>query len=104
MAIVKHKVLSEYGTDAILKPFIQDMKKLVSHYGYAFLIMIGWFGTSFEFGWWPCYSHGIIQKKGAAESKFLPCAPAQGVAKVIFFFFFFYCVLSSTQKLPDLKV
>lgn len=30
VALVKHKVLQKYGMDSILKPFVHDMKKLVS--------------------------------------------------------------------------
>lgn len=30
VALCKHKVLTKYGIDKILKPFIADMKKLVS--------------------------------------------------------------------------
>ena len=30
VAIVKHKHLSMYGMDAMLRPFVDDMKKLVS--------------------------------------------------------------------------
>jgi hypothetical protein len=30
LALVKHKLLVKYGIDRVLKPFIEDVKKLVS--------------------------------------------------------------------------
>lgn len=29
VAIVKHKILTRYGMDAVLLPFVEDLKKLV---------------------------------------------------------------------------
>lgn len=42
VAIAKYKHVSQYGMDAILKPFVKDLKKLVSStvhaYMYAFCL------------------------------------------------------------------
>lgn len=44
VAIVKHKYLSVYGMDAVLRPFVDDMKKLVSITlnGKRMYILYGW--------------------------------------------------------------
>ena len=40
VTIVKTTLISQYGIDAVLKPFIEDLKKLVSEY-VSQLIAIG---------------------------------------------------------------
>ena len=32
VAIVKHKILNNYGMDAVIRPFVDDVKKLVSYH------------------------------------------------------------------------
>ena len=43
LALVKSSFISEYGMDAVMKPFIQDLKKLVKYHVhfYVYFICIG---------------------------------------------------------------
>ncbi len=38
VALCKSKFIKEYSMDAILQPVVEDLKKLVSQYGYTFRI------------------------------------------------------------------
>ncbi len=71
VAIVKRDFLSEYGMDPVLRPFVDDLKKLVSTYSADFIVltMNGSNYTCMYMCTYSCYCIGMWVQHGSTRSQ-----------------------------------